>query len=174
MVSELPCCAFTYDSDRDWGVTRTALGIACSWVDLCIEFYRQGPPCPVKNVIHFKTISKVGPKLFAVKLDNLKVFYHDGFQWHQYQSARNVRLGKLEDFTEFFYDDHDNNNDDWSQQDHDGKDRDDEPGRQVKDLSLTDNSTHRINQAILHYCLLQMLLFIQIQIYIIQCQSFIH
>jgi hypothetical protein len=175
MSSEPPCCAFTYESDRDYGVTRTALGIACSWPDLRKEFFRQGPPCPGRNVLHLRTISIVGPKLFAVNLDNLSVFYNDGYQWHQYESARNVRFGKLKDFREFFYDlDDDTNNDDWSQQDNDGKDQDDDqPGQEVKDFHLIDNSTYRINQAILYYCLLRMLLFIQSQVYLIKYQSFI-
>jgi hypothetical protein len=174
MTSKATCCVFTYESDRDWGVTRTALGIACSWAILCNEFHRQGPPCPATNVIHFRTISILGPKLFAVNLNNLKVFYHDGSQWHQYQSARNVRLGTLEDFMEFFYEG-DNNNDDWSQEDNGGKDRDDddEPGRQAKDLHSYNNSTYQMNQSILYYSLLRMFLFIQLQIYLTQYQSFI-
>jgi hypothetical protein len=176
MVSEPSCCAFTYESDRDWGVTRTALGIARAWPDLRKEFFRQGPPCPGRNVLHLRTISIVGPKLFAVNLNNLKVFYHDGYQWHQYESARNVRFGKLKDFREFFYDfDADANDDDWSQEDNNGKDQDDdEIGREVKDLYLINNSTNKINQAIVYYCLLRMLLFIQLQVYLIQCQSFIN
>ncbi len=72
MVSELPCCAFMYESYQDANVTHNVLGIACSWPSLCNEFYRQGPPCPGRNIIHFKTISQVGPKLFAADLDNLK------------------------------------------------------------------------------------------------------
>jgi hypothetical protein len=176
MTSEPPCCAFTYESDRDFGVTRTALGIARSWPDQCNEFFRQGPPCPATNVIHFRTISLLGPKLFAISLDNLKVFYHDGYEWHQYESARNVRLGKLKDFREFFYDeDHeDPNNDDLSHPDNDGNDRDDDNlGRQVKDSYLIDNSAYQMNQAIVYYCLLKMIVFIRIQIYLVQYQSFI-
>ena len=175
MYSEPICCAFTYDI-YGWGTlhTRTAVGVVCDWPDLRNIFSRQGPPCQAINARHFRTISKLGPKLFAISLANLKVFYHDGYQWRQYRTARHVRLGTLEDFTELLHDeDNTDNDEDWSQDDNDGKDRDDDPGRQSKDSTSTNNSTYQINQAILYYCLLRMLLILELENVFLQCQSFI-
>lgn len=155
MSSEPPCCAFTYDSIQDMGMTRTAVGIGCSWLKLKKRFSRYGPPCPGTNVQHYQTISLLGPKLFAVDLSNFKVFYHNGRQWCQYQSARNVRFGRLEDFQMLLEKDDDvHNNDDDSHDDNDGKDRDDGPGQDTKDSSSNKNSTSRLDQTILYfYCL---------------------
>ncbi|CAF3430654.1 unnamed protein product [Rotaria sp. Silwood2] len=104
------CCMFTYDPYRDPEVPCTAIGVMNSWPSLCIECDRQGSSCPAKRAVHFKMISPRGPQLFAVSLDTLKVFYHDEGQWHQYQSARNVQLGTLEELMVFFNNDNDNNN----------------------------------------------------------------
>ena len=174
MSSEPPCCVFTYESIQDWEVTRTAVGVACSWPDLQNRFARQGPPCPVTNGLHFRTISRLGPKLFAVDLFNLGVFYHDGYRWHQYQSARDVRFGKLEDFKTLVDggDDDTDHNEDQSQEDNNGKDRDDDLGRQTKDSSLKNHSTCQLDRNIVYFCLLQIVLIIQLQNTLIQYPSF--
>jgi hypothetical protein len=162
---------FTYDRHEDLVVTRTALGIVYSWAELSIEFDRQGPACPAINVLHFKTISPLGPKLFAVSLDTLNVFYHHDDQWHQYRTARNVRLGTLDDLMKFFNNDDDNDDEDLSHEDNDGKDKDDYPGRQVKDSTSNNYSKYQINHAIVYNLLLQFFLFIRLQYYLIQYQS---
>jgi hypothetical protein len=162
---------FTYDSAQDLGVTRTAIGILHSWAELSVEFDRQGPACPAINVLHFKTISPLGPKLFAVSLDTFNVFYHLDDQWHQYQSARNVRLGTLEDLIKFFNNDDDNDNEDSSHEDNDGNDQDDYHSRQVKDSTSNNYSKYQINHALVYNLLLQMFLFIRLQFYRNQYQS---
>ncbi|CAF3025823.1 unnamed protein product [Rotaria sp. Silwood2] len=145
------------------------------WLNLCIEFHRQGPPCPVSNVIHFKTISTLGPKLFAVSLDTLQVFYHENDQWHQYQSARNIQIGILIDLMKAFSNDHDYTDDDLSREDNGGEDRDEDgQDQQAKDSHANNDLKYQINQAILYYCLFQMLVSIHLHIYIIQQQPFIH
>ncbi|CAF0981809.1 unnamed protein product [Rotaria sordida] len=158
-------CVFTYDT-RGGEETRTTYGNGCSWSDLCIKFDREGPPCPASNVIHFKTISRLGPKLFAVSFDTFKVFYHANGQWHQYQSARNVRLFSLQDLMKFLINDDDDTDEDLSQEDNDGKDRDeDEPSRQANDSHTQNDSRHHINQAILYYCLFWILPIVHLHTY---------
>jgi hypothetical protein len=175
MVSRPPSRGiFTYDSIRDWEVTRTAWGIKRSWADLCTEFDRQGPPCPAKDAVHFKRTSIVGPELFAISCDALKVFYHDEGEWHQYQSAREIRLGTRDELMEFFLNDDDDDNEDWSQEDNDGKDRDDdEPSRESKETHSNNDSKYPINRTILANRLLQMVLLVQLQFRLIQYQSWI-
>lgn len=178
MCSEPICCEFTYDRFGYWGMTHkcTAVGVVCTWPELRKTFSRQGSSCPALNALHFRTISKLGPKLFAVSLANLKVFYNDGYRWHQYRTARQVRLGMLKDFTELLLNDNDDDGDgkeDWSEDESDGKDPDDDLGRQAKDLSSKNDSIYEINPAILYFCLLRILLIIELQNSLIQCQSFL-
>lgn len=167
------CCMFTYENRSE--ITCTALGLVYSWSNLCVEYNRIGPQCPTSNAVHFKTISTLGPKLFAVSIDTLKVFYHENSQWHQYESARNVRLGTLKELMRFFNNDDDNEDDDLSQKDNQGKDLDkSEYSRQVKDSHSTNDFQYQINQAILYHLLYQMMGPILLSFYIIQSQSFIH
>lgn len=170
------CCEFTYDSVRDWGVTRTARGVECSWTDLSRKFFLQGPQCSAIDARHFRTISVLGPKLFAASLANFQIFYHDGHQWHQYESARGVRFGGLKDFRDSFHDD-DTDDYDFSQQESDENNRDNDGGdhgQQAKDSGSSGNSTNQVDPAILHYYVLRILLLVRLHIYLIPNQLFMH
>ncbi|CAF1093266.1 unnamed protein product [Adineta steineri] len=130
MTLEPYWCAFTDNSN--FGVARTILGV----FDLCMEFNRNGPSCPVRNAVHFKRVGLVGPELFAVCLDTLQIFYHDEDQWHQYQSARNIRFGRSQQLLQFLdnsVDDEDHEN--LSQEANDEQDQHDELSEEAEDLS---------------------------------------
>jgi hypothetical protein len=60
---------------------------------VCI--HRHGPACPAINVLHFKAISPVGPKLFVISLDTLNVFYH-------HATTNDISIGQQEIF-DFVY-----------------------------------------------------------------------
>ncbi|CAF1555602.1 unnamed protein product, partial [Adineta steineri] len=134
MTLEPSWCVFTYNSNL--GVARTILGVFDLWSNLCMEFNRNGPSCPVRNAVHFRRVSLVGPELFAVCLDTLQIFCHDQDQWHQYQSARNIRFGRSQQLLPFLdnsVDDEDHEN--LSQEANDEEDQHDEPSREAEDLS---------------------------------------
>jgi hypothetical protein len=80
-------CTFSYISKKDFA-PKTATGVERSWFDLKIEFGRQGDG--LSGAKYYKTVSKEGPQLFAVKLDQ-SVWYHDEGKWHKYQTATDVK-----------------------------------------------------------------------------------
>jgi hypothetical protein len=84
-------CTFSYVALKD-SAPRTTKGIERSWLDLKIEFNRQGEGLP--GAKYYKTISEQGPQLFAVKLDQT-VWYHDANKWHRYQTATDVKYDKM-------------------------------------------------------------------------------
>jgi len=84
-------CTFSYVSARD-SAPKTATGIERSWLDLKLEFNRQGEGLP--GAKYYKTISVQGPQLFAVKHDQT-VWYHDANKWHRYQTATDVKYDKM-------------------------------------------------------------------------------
>jgi hypothetical protein len=84
-------CTFSYVATKDLA-PRTTTGIERSWLDLKLEFNRQGEGLP--GATYYKTISEKGPELFAVKPDQT-VWYHDANKWHRYKTATDVKYGKL-------------------------------------------------------------------------------
>jgi hypothetical protein len=80
-------CTFSYVRLLD-SQPVTARGIERSWMDLKIEFGREGDG--LAGAKYYKTISPRGPQLFAVKLDQT-VWYHDKGKWQMYQSATDVK-----------------------------------------------------------------------------------
>ncbi len=83
-------CQFSYISLKTRLLT-TAVGIERSWDHLKQEFDRSGPGIP--GATYYKTISLLGPQLFAV-LNEKQVFYHDGGQWYPYNTAHDIKCGK--------------------------------------------------------------------------------
>ncbi|CAF1538367.1 unnamed protein product [Adineta steineri] len=150
MTLEPSWCALTYNSNL--GVARTILGVFDLWSNLCMEFNRNGPSCPVRNAVHFRRVSLVGPELFAVCLDTLQVFHHYEDQWHQYQSARNIRFGRSQQLLQFL----DNSVDD---DDHENlsQEASDELSREAEDLSSdSDLFYSQINRMLVDEVPLQM------------------
>ncbi|CAF4214800.1 unnamed protein product, partial [Rotaria sp. Silwood2] len=84
-------CTFSYIAAKD-SAPKTATGIERSWLDLKIEFSRQGEG--LAGAKYYKTISPEGPQLFAVKFDET-VWYHDQNRWHKYQTARDIHYNIL-------------------------------------------------------------------------------
>ncbi|CAF1413203.1 unnamed protein product [Rotaria sordida] len=84
-------CTFSYVATKD-RAPKTPTGIECSWLDLKLEFNRQGDGLP--GAKYYKTITKEGPQLFAVKPDQ-SVWYHDENQWHRYQTATDVKYNQI-------------------------------------------------------------------------------
>ncbi|UJR11376.1 hypothetical protein I4U23_015556 [Adineta vaga] len=84
-------CTFNFISKRD-GQPKTATGIEQSWLDLKIEFSRQGEGLP--GATYYKTISLQGPQLFAVKPDQT-VWYHDENRWFKYRTATAIKYDRL-------------------------------------------------------------------------------
>ncbi|CAF1011702.1 unnamed protein product [Rotaria sordida] len=85
-------CTFSYVATKD-SQPKIATGIECSWMDLKIEFSRQGKGVP--GAKYYKTISEQGPELFAVEPDQT-VWYHDENKWHRYQTAKDVKYGTIQ------------------------------------------------------------------------------
>jgi hypothetical protein len=84
-------CTFSYIAKGGYE-PRTATGVERTWLDLKLEFGRRGEGIP--GAKYYKTISEKGPQLFAVKPDQ-SVWYHDEGKWHRYQTATDVKFGKL-------------------------------------------------------------------------------
>jgi hypothetical protein len=84
-------CTFSYVAAKDFA-PRTTTGIERSWLDLKLEFNRQGEGLP--GATYYKTISEQGPQLFAVRPDQT-VWYHDENKWHKYITATNVTYDKV-------------------------------------------------------------------------------
>ena len=84
-------CTFSYIAKRDWA-PKTAVGVESTWLALKLEFNRQGEGLP--GARYYKTISKQGPQLFAVKLDET-VWYHDDNKWHKYLTATDIKYDIL-------------------------------------------------------------------------------
>ncbi|CAF1315969.1 unnamed protein product [Adineta steineri] len=159
MTLEPSWCAFTYNSNL--GVARTILGVFDLWSNLCMEFNRNGPSCPVRNAVHFRRVSLVGPELFAVCLDTLQVFHNYEDQWHQYQSARNIRFGRPIQLFPFLHNSaNDDDHEGLSQEANDEEDPHDEPSREAEDLSSNSDLFHsQINRMIVDEVPFQMRLF---------------
>lgn len=80
-------CTFTYTSAKTLSLITTS-GIEKPWSDVRLEFDLQGPGLP--GARYFKKISVDGPFIFAITPDQ-KVWYCDDSQWHQYQTAKDIR-----------------------------------------------------------------------------------
>lgn len=84
-------CTFSYIAAKDCA-PKTATGVERGWLDLKIEFGRTGEG--LAGATYYKTISDQGPQLFAVQLDE-SVWYHDAGAWHRYQTATDIKYGKI-------------------------------------------------------------------------------
>ncbi|CAF1035530.1 unnamed protein product [Adineta ricciae] len=82
-------CTFSYISIRDCQ-PKIATGIERAWLDLKLEFSRQGEG--LAGAKYYKTVSLQGPQLFAVKFDQT-VWYHDNNEWHRYITATDIKYG---------------------------------------------------------------------------------
>ncbi|CAF1133536.1 unnamed protein product [Rotaria sordida] len=59
-------CTFSYVATKD-RAPKTPTGIECSWLDLKLEFNRQGDGVP--GAKYYKTITKEGPQLYQTATD---------------------------------------------------------------------------------------------------------